>query len=191
MNLSLSRIIAIFEFVFEFIHKSLEIALSRMTYAEQRSLSIRMPVFVFLFLFCLGANTQISAQSVQDIQVTGNVTDTEGNALPGVSILVKGSSQGAVTGLEGEFLLTVESGDAILVFNYIGFIPQEVQVGNRKEIDVELIESVSDLDEFVVVGYGTQRKENLSGSVASVSGETITERPAPNVQNLLQGRVAG
>src|SRR5690554_1266313 len=162
MNLSLSRIIAIFEFVLE-----------------------------FLTLCCLGASAEIAAQSVQDIQVTGSVTDTKGNALPGVSILIKGTNQGTVTGLEGEFLLTVESGDAILVFNYIGFIPQEVQVGNREEIEVELIESVSDLDEFVVVGYGTQRKENLSGSVASVSGETITERPAPNVQNLLQGRVAG
>src|SRR5690554_7056040 len=114
MNLSLSKIIAVFEFVLEFICKSLEIALSRMTNAEQRSLSIRMLVFVFLFLFCLGANTQISAQSVQDIQVTGSVKDTEGNALPGVSILIKGTNQGTVTGLEGEFSLIVEDGDAVL-----------------------------------------------------------------------------
>src|SRR5690554_570942 len=117
MNLSLSRIIAIFEFVLEFIHKSLEIALSRMTNAEQRSLSIRMPVFVFLSLFCLVASAEISAQSVQDIQVTGSVTDTEGNALPGVSILIKGTNRGTVTGLEGEFSLIVEGGNAILVFN--------------------------------------------------------------------------
>lgn len=150
-----------------------------------------MLILVFLGIFCYGVNTSSSTPFIQGIQVAGTVSDADGNALAGVNVVVKGTDRGTSTDQSGRYAIIVETGNAVLVFNSVGFVSQEIQVGQNQEINVELQASISDLEEVVVVGYGTQRKENLSGAVASVSGATMTERPAPNVQNLLQGRIAG
>src|SRR5690606_41555264 len=125
-------------------------------------------------------------------QVSGIVTDnSDGNPLPGVNILVKGSATGAVTGMDGGYNLSVPGPDAILVFSFIGYQSQEVPIGNRSVININLEPDLSTLSEVIVVGYGTQREEAVTGSVASISGEMLRDIPSGNVTQALQGRVAG
>ncbi|WP_199756992.1 TonB-dependent receptor [Pedobacter sp. KBW06] len=124
------------------------------------------------------------------IVVKGKVTDAKGQVVPGVNVVEKGTRNGTVTNEKGEFNLSVKDLSAVLTFNFIGFESREVTASDGF-MTVVLQEQDKSLEEVVVVGYGTQKKVNLSGSVASVSGRTMTERPAPNVQNLLQGRIAG
>lgn len=125
------------------------------------------------------------------IQVTGKVTDTNNETLVGVSIKVKGVAQGTVTDIDGNFSLPVETGQT-LVFSYIGYIPQEVKVGNQKTIQIKLSEDTKSLEEVVVVGYGTQKKVNLSGSVSSVNiGEMAESRPISNLSSALYGAAPG
>ncbi|MEX2028767.1 MAG: TonB-dependent receptor [Candidatus Curtissbacteria bacterium] len=124
-----------------------------------------------------------------EIQVTGTVSDDNGDPLPGASVRVAGTSTGTVTDMNGKYSITV-SEEATLVFSFIGFITQEVAVGNRSEINISLKADVSSLEEVVVVGYGTKKKINLTGAVSTASGEDIANRPVTNVQQALQGLVS-
>lgn len=128
----------------------------------------------------------------QTRQLTGNVKDASSNeVLPGVSIQVKGTTRGALTDPSGNFRIEASSKE-ILVFSFIGYATQEVPVGDKSAINVSL--AVGDdikLDEVVVVGYGTQKKRDITGAVVSVSEATIKEVPAPNLLNALKGRAAG
>lgn len=124
--------------------------------------------------------------------VTGIVSSAEGGeGLPGVNIVVKNNaSRGTTTNLEGRYSLEVSPQDT-LVFSYIGFIAEEVAVGNRSTLDITLNPDIESLQEVVVVGYGTQKKTTLTGSVAEVEGEEILRSPQPNVSNSLAGRMPG
>jgi TonB-linked SusC/RagA family outer membrane protein len=126
----------------------------------------------------------------QTRQVSGTVFDNDGAPLPGASVQLKGTTTGTITDAEGKYGLQVQE-NSVLVFSYIGYIRQEVPVGTQTTLNVNLKSEESSLSEVVVVGYGTSKKANLSGSVTTVSGKELTERPVPNVQNLLQGRVSG
>ena len=126
----------------------------------------------------------------QNRPVSGTVFDSGGTPLPGASVQVKGTAIGTITDVNGKYNVQ-SSNEATLVFSYIGYIAQEVLVGSKSTIDVNLVPAAESLSEVVVVGYGVQQKANLSGSVSTVSGKELTERPVPNVQNLLQGRIAG
>ncbi len=140
------------------------------------------PVFLVLF-FMMGAGLQ-----AQEVQVSGTVIGAEDRAaLPGVSIQVKGSSQGTVTDFEGNYSLTVPSKESVLVFSFIGMIEQEVVVGDQNYIDIAMQEDAVALEEVVVVGYGTQKKENLSGAVDAVDVEQLESRPINNLAQGLQG----
>ncbi len=130
------------------------------------------------------------AVHAQNRQVSGTVFDNGGSPLPGASVQLKGTTTGTITDAEGKYSVRVQE-TSTLVFSYIGYIRQEVPVGTQTAINVTLKAEESSLSEVVVVGYGTSKKANLSGSVTTVSGRELTERPVPNVQNLLQGRVAG
>jgi TonB-linked SusC/RagA family outer membrane protein len=143
-------------------------------------------------LTVLVATMMFSAQVLfaQTRQVSGTVFDNDGAPLPGASVQLKSTTIGSITDANGKYSVEAKS-DAILVFSYIGYIKQEVPVGDKTTIDVNLKSEASSLSEVVVVGYGTRTKANLSGSVSTVSGKELTERPVPNVQNLLQGRVSG
>lgn len=126
----------------------------------------------------------------QDRQVTGTVTDESQMPLPGVSVQVKDAPLGTVTNFDGHYSLRVPD-DAILVYSFMGFTTQEVPIGNRSNIDITLSEDVSALDEVVVVGYGTVRRRDLTGSVSQVKGEELTAFPTPDPMMALQGRAAG
>src|SRR5690606_32959401 len=123
--------------------------------------------------------------------VSGIVTDESGVPLPGVNIFIKGTSIGTTTDVAGSYSLNVEDPDAILVFSFIGFQMQEVSVDSRTEINVTLQQDVQALEEVVVVGYGTQRKSDLTGSVGTVKAEDIQQRQAPTVSQALAGRIPG
>lgn len=127
----------------------------------------------------------------QKKKVTGTVTDPEGIPVIGANVVVKGTTNGTVTDMDGKFSLEVSNGD-ILSFSYIGYAEQEVAVGNRQLINVKLAEDFKALDEVVVVGYGTMLKRNLSTSVGTVDSEKLLERPtSTNIFQGLAGKVAG
>lgn len=127
-------------------------------------------------------------KEIQQQEVTGVVTESEtGDPLPGVTVMVKGTTQGTVTNIEGEYTLTNLPEDATLVFTFVGMTSQEVYVGDQTRIDIELAPHAVDLDEVVVIGYGTQRRINLTGSLEVVSGDDLASRPAAQTGQLLQG----
>ncbi|MDR3339216.1 MAG: TonB-dependent receptor [Candidatus Symbiothrix sp.] len=128
--------------------------------------------------------------SAQNITVTGVVKEKSGETLIGVSVSEKGTSNGISTGIDGSFALSVP-GNATLEFSYLGFITQSIPVNGRTRIDVVLEEDALLLSEVVVIGYGTQRREAVTGSVASMSGAKLTEVQTGNVTSALAGRVAG
>lgn len=127
----------------------------------------------------------------QDIIVNGKVSDKKGEGIPGVNVLVKGTTTGTVTDTEGRYSLQVGNQNAILVFSSIGFGKQEITVGNRQSIDVLLEEDMTQLSEIVVIGYGTQKREDLTGAIASVSGEDLKKVFITTPDQAMQGRVPG
>jgi TonB-linked outer membrane protein, SusC/RagA family len=124
---------------------------------------------------------------VQQREITGRVVDAQGAPLAGVTVSVKGSNSVTTTDAQGSFRLMLPPGSQTLVFSNVGFEPQEATVSNQRSVQVTLAGSVSDLDEVVVVGYGTQRKANLSGAVEMVDGKRLADRPIGNVSQALQG----
>ena len=127
-----------------------------------------------------------------DLTVSGRITDEKGETLPGVSVVIKGTTKGTTTDTDGKFRLSVpETGNVTLVFSFVGYASQEVAVGNRSVIDVKLASDDKTLSEVVVVGYGVQKKSDLTGAVAQVSGDELTKLAPTNVQNALQGQAAG
>jgi len=126
----------------------------------------------------------------QTITVRGTVTDDQGGTLLGVSVKEVGTTNGASTNNDGKYELRVNS-NASLLFSYIGYKNQTVQVNNRSVINIVLQQDVLGLDEIVVVGYGTQRKEAVTGSVVSIRGDIMREIPSTNMSQALQGRIAG
>ncbi|MFC4096017.1 SusC/RagA family TonB-linked outer membrane protein [Euzebyella saccharophila] len=144
--------------------------------------------FFTLLLFLGGTKFSIAlAQST----IEGTVTDAAGTPLPGVSVVIDGTTQGVSTDFDGNYSINVESSDAVLIFSYIGFVSQTISTDGRSSIDIQMQEDVANLDEVVVVGYGTQKRATVSGSVASVKGEELTKSPTVNLTNSLSGRVAG
>ncbi len=130
----------------------------------------------------------------QDRSVKGKVTDAEtGDALPGVNILVKGSTNGISTDANGEYQLTVSSDKDVLVYSFIGYLTYEIMVANQTTINIKLESDVKALEEVVVVGYGTQKKADLTGAVGGIRGDDvgITSKPVTSADQVLAGRVAG
>jgi len=123
--------------------------------------------------------------------VSGTVTDSKGEAIPGVSVKVKGTNLGAVTDKNGKFKLTIPNGSSILVFSFIGFETQDLAVNNREVINVRLKDSNDVLEELVVVGYGKQKKATLTGAVETVDGKVFQDRAVTNVGLALQGQSPG
>jgi TonB-linked SusC/RagA family outer membrane protein len=138
------------------------------------------------------APENLNADELQQFTVSGTVTDaTSGEAMPGVNILVKGTSLGAITDVAGKYSISLSDRNATLVFSFIGYVAQEVALSGRNIVDVALAAELTDLDEVVVVGYSTQKRANVVGSVTSISGESLQGVPAPSVANAIAGRLPG
>ncbi len=139
---------------------------------------------LLLFVFCISINAQ------NTITVSGKVTDKSNAPIPGVSVIVQNSNTGASTDFDGNYTIKAPS-NAILEFRYLGYVTQKIAINGRSSITVEMEEDSQQLEEIVVIGYGTQRKEAVTGSVASISGEVVRDVPASNVTESLQGRLPG
>lgn len=134
----------------------------------------------------------VLAQTNQDRIITGIVKDTNGDPLIGVSITEKNEKAGTVTDIEGRFSISVKKNNTILIFSYLGFNTHEENTGNKQQINVTLEENTKQLDEIVVVGYGTMKKRDLSGAVSQVrADELLKGNPASSINQALQGRLAG
>lgn len=134
--------------------------------------------------------------SVKDIDqtkitVNGKVTDNEGEPLPGVSITEKGTTNGVLTDIDGNYSITVKDQNTVLLFSYVGHETKEEKVGNRKTINVILFSKSSELDEVIVVAYGTQKKSSVTGAISVVNSDALKTVTTPNVNAMLQGKVAG
>ncbi|MEK6476285.1 TonB-dependent receptor [Catalinimonas sp. 4WD22] len=141
-------------------------------------------------LTLLGAFSVASVAYAQTT-VSGTVTAPEEGALPGVNVLVQGTSTGTVTDLDGNYNVTLPEGSDVLVFSSIGYVTQEIQVNGRSTINVELQADVQSLSEVVVIGYGTQEKRDVTGAVSSVSSENFNAGVIASPEQLIQGRAAG
>lgn len=138
-------------------------------------------------LFFVGLGTSWG----QAITVTGRVTSRDGEGIPSATVLVKGTTTGTASDATGNYSLSVPGPGSVLVFSSVGFNTQEASVGQRTTINVTLTDNVNALNDVVVVGYGTVRKSDVTGSVASVKQSELTPGAIVNVQQALQGRAAG
>ncbi len=140
---------------------------------------------LLLFLMIFGPDVW-----AQEVQVTGQVTDENGEPIPGATVLVKGTNAGTATDMDGKYALAASS-DAVLVFSFIGYQSQEVEIGNRSEVNITLVSDVGSLEEVVVIGYGTVRKRDLTGAVSSVNADKYINENPNSVQDILRANAPG
>ncbi|MCG8581744.1 MAG: TonB-dependent receptor [Bacteroidales bacterium] len=140
----------------------------------------------FLVLFL-----SVMCYAQEGLTVTGKITDSNGEALPGVSIIIKGTTTGTITNIDGEYALKAQSAGDIFTYSFIGFKDQEIEVAGKTVINLVMQEEVTDLNEVVVVGYGEMRKSDVTGSIATVEAREEVARQYPSVDMLLQGRASG
>jgi TonB-linked SusC/RagA family outer membrane protein len=130
-------------------------------------------------------------ENAQSAAVTGTVLSNNNEPLPGVNIVEKGTTNGTITDIDGKYTLTLETENPVLVFSFLGFITKEIEVGAQTQINITLEEDLTELEEVVVVGYGTVKKTDLTGAVGTMDEEMLTERSVNNPMEALQGSVAG
>ncbi len=178
---------------FKFKDESLENVLRRLRHTA----NLKFKVIDYTITAAFDENLFLKpAKRTEDVRqvvvVSGSVTDAENNlSLPGVNVLVRGTTIGTSTDGDGKFTIEIPDENAILLFSFIGYQTKEVAVGNQTVIDVILETDVTSLQDVIVVGYGTQKKSDLTGSVGSVKSEEIQERQLPSVAQALAGRIAG
>lgn len=148
--------------------------------------------FMTMLLLLVGLQANAFAlDEYQQRRISGRVVDSNGEALAGVNILEKGTTNGAITEANGSFAINTTSANPVLSFSFIGYVTQDITVGSQSTLEVTLAEAVSALDEIVVVGYSTQTRKSLTGSVAQVDAAALAESAATNPITRLQGKVAG
>ena len=150
-------------------------------------------IFLMLFIslgMLFGVSQAMFAQGAQKQQVTGTVTDEAGEPLIGVTVIENGASVGAITDLDGNYSLEAAP-NATLTFSYVGYLTQNVKLGGRSNLNITLKEDNALLDEVVVVGYGIQRKSDVTGALTRVNEEQLNNRPVSNAFEALQGKAAG
>ena len=159
---------------------------TRSSLKEHTGVLIKL-AFSMIICFSLG----ISQLFAQEKTISGKVVDETGEPLPGVNVIIKGSSTGTITTLDGTYLVTIDAVDAALVFSYIGYLDEEIPVGAETTIDVTLLPDIQGLDEVVVVGYTTKKRGELTGSVSTVSSEDLQNTSNNDLTKSLSGKVAG
>jgi len=147
---------------------------------------LRKTLFVFAAIMCA---TTIFAQG--ETKISGKVTDEKGSSLPGVTILVKGTSNGVASDVDGNYAIDVPDKNSVLVFSFLGYASKEISVGNQTTINVKMMENVQQMDEVVVIGYGAVKRSDVTGSVVSVNSEEMMKRDPITVGEGLQGAAAG
>jgi TonB-linked SusC/RagA family outer membrane protein len=155
-------------------------------YCKPDVLKLMQKLKVMFILMLLAIFT---VQAGEQTSITGTVKDNSNQPLPGVTVLIKGTTQGTVTNADGVFTISNVPSNGTLVFSFVGMQTQEIQVGNQTTINVTLVSSSIGLDEVVAIGYGTQKKVNLTGAISVVSSEAIQDRPVASTQQALQGLV--
>ncbi|MBK8884232.1 MAG: TonB-dependent receptor [Bacteroidales bacterium] len=133
----------------------------------------------------------VESLDLQQNRVTGIVTEKNGTPIPGVNVVVTGTSQGTITDASGKYAIEIPEGSKTLTFTFIGMEPQVITIGNQSKIDISLAESAIDLGEVVVVGYGTQKKVDLTGSVSVMSSKEFEKAPVSDALDAMQGKLAG
>ncbi|WP_289060385.1 TonB-dependent receptor [uncultured Zobellia sp.] len=127
----------------------------------------------------------------QDDQISGTVFSSDGFPLPGANVIQKGTTNGVVTDFDGKFSLTLQPDSDILEISYIGFEPQEVEIGTQRPISITLIENLENLDEVIVTGYGSQKKVDVTGSISTIKSKELTTVPTPTIAQSVAGRATG
>ncbi len=155
--------------------------------SEQTSEPVSLPNRMIDKLETIGWS-MTSTQPLADIN--GRVTDKNGQGIPGVSVIIKGTNRGTTTNASGEYSINASNTNT-LVFSFVGYISQEVAVASRSRINVTLVDDVKALSEVVVVGYGTQKRASVTGAISSVSAQEVIQLPVPSVESAIQGRVPG
>jgi TonB-linked SusC/RagA family outer membrane protein len=142
-------------------------------------------------MFCLVCILCCFSVAFAQTRVSGKIIDADGMSVAGASVNEKGTTNGVASDSEGNFSISVQSSASVIVVSYMGYVTQEITVGNQTEINVTLLDDTQALEEIVVVGYGTQKKVNLSGAVSTISSKTLENRPIANANLALQGLAAG
>ncbi|MPR33534.1 SusC/RagA family TonB-linked outer membrane protein [Cytophagaceae bacterium SJW1-29] len=143
-----------------------------------------------LFLLALLLIGTVSVYA-QDVAITGKITDEADQGIPGVNVVVKNSTRGTTTDADGNFTLNAPSANATLILSSIGYVSQEIELNGRTNLTLKMATDTKSLNEVVVVGYGVQKKETVTGSVVSVKGDQLVKSPAVNLANSLAGRLPG
>ncbi len=162
----------------------------------------RIAIFIMVILLMIGGNsfatgnsgatvTKSTADAYQQKTISGKVVDEQGAPLPGVTVVVKGTTVGMITNIDGEYNLQVPDDAKVLVFSFVGMKAQEAVIGSQTTINITMQTESIGLDEVIAVGYATQKKANIVGSVTSVNGEKIESIPSADVSNALSGRMPG
>lgn len=163
---------------------------------------MKQSLYQVSILFCLAGAASAGSVKTADFSrpvrqrnidrtIKGTVKDDKGEVLPGVSVILKGTTKGSSTDEKGSFQLSVPDQVAVVVFSFVGYVQQEITLSNQSTLDIVLLPDTKSLDEFVVIGYGTQKKSDLTGAISSLSEKQIRERPVQNVVQALQGKVSG
>lgn len=162
---------------------------------------ILVKIRIYTLFICLSQFLMLSANAVETmavdeslqsgIQISGVVKDASNMPMIGVSVMEKGTSNGSITNIDGQFSLTIRSNSSVLIVSYIGYKTKDVSVNNNRSFTIQLDEDVTGLEEVVVVGYGSQKKSTLTGSVSQISGEELKKVAATNLTNTLAGKTAG
>jgi TonB-linked SusC/RagA family outer membrane protein len=143
-----------------------------------------------LLFFCFSFMLMSITATAQDLSIRGTIVDESGLPLPGVSVLLKATSTGVTTDIDGNYVISA-SASGVLVFNYVGYSPKEENINGRTLINISLLIDTKNLDEVVVVGYGTQKKSVVTGSISSVKAKDIENLPITRIEQALQGRTSG
>jgi len=154
---------------------------------------------VFIIAFVPMVGTYANAENPKDLKIqsaiqktiSGKITDDAGMPLPGANIVEKGTSNGVQTDFDGNFSISVSDENAVLVVSFVGFLNQEIEVGNQNSLAIQLISDAESLEEVVVTGYGTQRKSDVTGAISSIKTEDFNRGVVANPGQLLQGKISG
>ena len=138
-----------------------------------------------------GYSKNILPQQTGKIEVTGTITDEQGEPLPGVNIVIKGSTTGVITNADGKYSIYVPNKQTVLIFTFIGYISQEIQVNNQRTLDIQLKEGTQKIEEVVVTAFATQKRVNVTGAISTVSGKDLVTRPVADITSALIGNTPG